>query len=73
MNKYFCTLPRQKNDFIIKSMNKRTWNILPNHVKPIVAYIGRKLCSYFQIKNKNFFEHKHGVIFTIPVTRNTLR
>ena len=38
-------------------MKKTTHKLLPETVNTQIAYTGRKLSTYFQIKDKNKFDH----------------
>ena len=57
-------LPYQgkKGDHILKSFKKGMRKILPNNVKPRIAFTGRKVGTSFQIKDKTEMEHNHDIV-----------
>ena len=58
-------LPYQgkKGDFILKSFKKGMRKILPNNVKPQIAFTGRKVGASFQIKDKTEMKHNHDFVY----------
>ena len=58
-------LPYQgkKGDFILKSFKKGMRKILPNNVKPQIAFTGRKVGASFQIKDKTEMKHSHNIVY----------
>ena len=43
---------------------------LPDDVKMIVSYTGKKLGTCFNVKDKTVFNHEHGIVSTLSVQRN---
>ena len=58
-------LPYQgkKGDLILKSFKKGMRKILPNNVKPQIAFTGRKVGASFQIKDKTEMKHNHDIVY----------
>ena len=48
---------------IISSMRKQVNRVLPDDVKMIVSYTGKKLSTCFNVKNKTVFNHEHDIIY----------
>ena len=48
---------------IIKSMNKKFRNLLPQSIVPKVIFTGSKLSSKFQVKERTIFSHNHDIIY----------
>ena len=44
-------------------MKKATHKLLPETVNTQIAHTGRKLSTYFQIKDKNKFDHQHDLVY----------
>ena len=52
---------------LAKSLKRNLQRLLPSTAKPNTAFRGKKLSTYFQIKNQTKFEHKHIFYFgTFP-------
>ena len=47
----------------VKNLSKTLKNVLPNDVKTRIAYIGQKLSSRCQIKDKIKKKHKYNLIY----------
>ena len=58
-------LPYQakKGDHILKWFKKGMRKILPNNVKPRIAFTGRKVGTSFQIKDKTEMKHNHDIVY----------
>ena len=58
-------LPYQakKGDHILKWFKKGMRKILPNNVKPQIAFTGRKVGTSFQIKDKTEMKHNHDIVY----------
>ena len=54
---------RKRDDNIIKSMKKAVHKLLPETVNTQLAYTGRKLTTYFQIKDKSNFDHQNDLVY----------
>ena len=65
LKRHLLVLPCQiqKGDFIIKSMKKILKTLLPDNVKTDEAFQGKQLSSYFNIKDKTKFPHKHDLVY----------
>ena len=65
LKRHLLVLPYQvqKGDFIIKSIKKRLKTLLVDNVKTNVAFQAKQLSSWFNIKNKTKFTHKHDLIY----------
>ena len=65
LKRHFLVLPYQgqKGDFVLKSMRKRLIILLADNVKKDVAFQGNQLSSFFNIKNKTKFTHKHDFVY----------
>ena len=65
LKRHFLVLPYQgpKGDFIIKPTKKRFKTLLPDNVKTDVAFQGKQLSSYFNIKDKTKFPHKQDLVY----------
>ena len=48
---------------IISSMRKQVNRVLPDDVKMIVSYTGKKLSTCFNVKNTTVFNHEHDMIY----------
>ena len=61
MKQPLLALPYQgkKGDHILKSFKKGMRKILPNNVKPRIAFTGRRAGGSFQIKDKTEMKHNH--------------
>ena len=59
-----------KGEQVIKSVRKTIKRLLPSNIKVKVSFTGNKFSSYFNIKGKTKFEHRHDVIYlgTYPET-----
>ena len=59
------TLPYQgkKGDHILKSFKKGMRKMLPNNVKPRIAFIGRKVDTSFQTEDKTELKHNHDIVY----------
>ena len=64
-NNHFLLVPyeSEKGEHLIKSMERRTSNLLPPQIKTQVAYTGKKLSTCFNVKDKSKFEHQHDVVY----------
>ena len=47
----------------MKSFKKGMRKILPNNVKPRIAFTGRKVGTSFQIKDKTEMKHNHDTVY----------
>ena len=58
-------LPYQgkKGDHVLKLLKKGMRKILPNNVKPRIAFTGRKVGTSFQIKDKTEMKHNHDTVY----------
>ena len=58
-------LPYQgkKGGHVLKSLKKGMRKILPNNVKPRIAFTGRKVGISFQIKDKTEMKHNHDIVY----------
>ena len=70
--KHLLLMPYQgeKGKQVIESVRKTVKRLLPRNIKVQVSFIGNKLSSCFNIKDKPKFEHRHDVIYlrTCPET-----
>ena len=59
------TLPYQgkKGDQILKSFKKGMRKMLPNNVKPRIAFTGRKVGTSFQTEDKTEMKHNHDIVY----------
>ena len=46
--------------------------MLPNNVKPQIAFTGRKVGTFFQIKDKTEMKHNHNIYITVNAQRNNV-
>ena len=53
----------QKGDRILKSFQKEMNKLLPDNIKPKIAFTGKKLGTSFQVKDKTEKKHNHDVIY----------
>ena len=53
----------KKGDHILKSFKKGMTKVLPNNVKPRIAFTGRKVGTSFQIKDKTEMKHNHDIVY----------
>ena len=49
----------EKGLHLTKSLKRTLKSLLPNAVKANIGFTGKKLSTYFQIKDQTKFEHKH--------------
>ena len=58
-------LPYQgdRGNTLVKSLQKRLHNLLPNHINTQVTYTGKKLSTCFNIKDQTKFEHQHDIVY----------
>ena len=49
----------------MKSFKKGMRKILPNNLKPRIAFTGRKVGTSFQIKDKTEMKHNHDIVYYI--------
>ena len=63
--RHLLILPYQgdRGNALIKSLQKRLRNLLPNHKNTQVTYTGKKLSTCFNIKNQTTFEHHHDIVY----------
>ena len=54
---------RDRGNTLLKPLHKRLHNLLPNHVNTQVTYTGKKLSTYFNIKNRTKFEHQDNIVY----------
>ena len=71
LKRNMLVLPYQdkKEDFTIKSMKKRFRNLLPQYIVPTVVFIGSKLSSKFQVKDRTIFSHNHDITAMVTVQK----
>ena len=62
----------KKGDHILKSFKKGMRKMLPNNVKPQIAFTGRKVGTFFQIKDKTEMKHNHNIYITVNAQRNNV-
>ena len=48
---------------IIISLRKQVNRALPDDVKMMVSYAGKKLNTCFNVKNKMVFNHEHDIVY----------
>ena len=60
---HLLLLPYQgeKGLHLTKSLKRNLKSLLPSTVKTNIDFIGKKLSTYFQIKDRTNFEHKHDI------------
>ena len=51
----------EKGLHLTKSLKRNLKSLLPSTVKTNIDFIGKKLSTYFQIKDRTNFEHKHDI------------
>ena len=52
-----------RGNTLVKSLQKRLHNLLPNHINTQVTYTGKKLSTCFNIKDQTKFEHQHDIVY----------
>ena len=52
----------KKGDHVFKLFKKRMRKMLPNNVKPRIAFTGRKVGRSFQVKDKTEMKHNHDTV-----------
>ena len=52
-----------KGTTIVKNLNKALKNVPPSNVKTRITYIGQKLNSVFQLKDKLNEKHQHNLSY----------
>ena len=64
---HLLILPYQgdRGNTLVKSLQKRLHNLLPNHINTQVTYTGKKLSTCFNIKDQMKFEHQHDIVYII--------
>ena len=53
----------KKGDHVLKSLKKGMRKMLPNNVKPRIAFTGRKVNRSFKIKDKTEMKHNHDIAY----------
>ena len=63
----FLLLPYkgQKGEYIMNSMKRFIEKLLPTDTKTNVTYTGRKLSTFFPIKDKNKFDNEHDIVYHV--------
>ena len=63
--RHLLILPYQgdRGNTLVKSLQKRLHNLLPNHINTQVTYTGKKLSTCFNIKDQTTSEHQHGITY----------
>ena len=63
--RHLLILPYQgdRGNTLVKSLQKRLHNLLPNHINTQVTYTGKKLSTCFNIKDQTKFEHQHDIVY----------
>ena len=63
--RHLLILPYQgdRGNTLVKSLQKRLHNLLPNHINTQVTYTGKKLSTCFNIKTQTKFEHQHDIVY----------
>ena len=63
--RHLLILPYQvdRGNALVKSLQKRLHNLLPNHINTQVTYTGKKLSTCFNIKDQTKFEHQHDIVY----------
>ena len=63
--RHLLILPYQgdRGNSLLKSLQKRLHNLLPNHIITEVTYTGKKLSTCFNIKDQTKFEHQHDIVY----------
>ena len=58
-------LPSQgdRGNTLVKSLQKRLHNLLPDHINTQVTYTGKKLSTCFNIKDQTKFEQQHDIVY----------
>ena len=52
-----------RGNTLVKTLQKRLHNLLPNHINTQVTYRGKKLSTCFNIKDQTKFEHQHDIVY----------
>ena len=62
---HLLVLPYKGSDpmHIISSMPKQVNRALPDDVKTIISYTGKKLSTCFDVKGKTVFNHEHDIVY----------
>ena len=62
--RHLLILPYQgdRGNTLVKSLQKRLHNLLPNHVNTQVTYAGKMLSICFNVKGQTKFEHQHDIV-----------
>ena len=65
VKKHLLVLPYKGSDaiHIISSMRKQVNRALPDDVKIMVSYTGKKLSTRFNMKDKTSFNHEHDIVY----------
>ena len=65
MKSHLLILPYKGSDavHIISSMQKEVNCALPDNVKMIVSYAGKKLSTCSNVKDKTVFSHEHDIVY----------
>ena len=63
--RHLLILPYQgdRGNTLVKSLQKRLHNLLPNHINTQVTYTGKKLSTCFNIKDQTKFEQQHDIVY----------
>ena len=63
--RHLLILPYQgdRGNTLVKSLQKRLYNLLLNHINAEVTYTGKKLSICFNIKDQTKFEHQHDIVY----------
>ena len=63
--RHLLILPYQgdRGNTLVKSLQKRLHNLLPNHINTQVTYTGKKLSTCFNIKDQTKFEYQHDIVY----------
>ena len=63
--RHLLILPYQgdRGNSLVKSLQKRLHNLLPNHINTQVTYTGKKLSTCFNIKEQTKCEHQHDIVY----------
>ena len=65
MKNHLLILPYKGSDImhIISSMQKQVTCALPDDIKMMVSYTGKKLSICFNVKDKTAFHHEHDIVY----------
>ena len=63
----------EKGEQVIKAVRKTVKMLLPSNIEVQVSFTGNKLSSFFNIKDKTKFEHRHGVIHPVTYPETTCK